>query len=188
MIREGMKTRQAHSQARRLGVALLLGALALAGLGCGRPFRVATAPGFVELEGQAGAGYEYRATSPEGVVIAVKVIEDEERADLAFWTRSMVLQLRDVSGYAHLRTVDVTSLDGTPGKRMEFAHDEDGKPYLYWVTIFAAQGRLFIAEAGAPKALFERNQASIDWTLKSLKVKCSTIVSPVLASRTCNKW
>lgn len=170
-----------------LAVPLAL-ALALASAGCGRPFRVATAPGFVELEGQSGTGYDYRATSPEGVVMAVKVLEDEDRADLAFWTRAIVLQMRDVSGYAHLTTVDVTSLDGTPGKRMEFAHDEDGKPYLYWVTVFLAQDKLFLAEVGAPKPLFERHRASIEWTLKSLKVKCDTFVSPVLASRTCHRW
>lgn len=184
-------SRPASRRARRLAAPLLCAAtlaLAMAGVGCGRPFRIATAPGFVELDGQSATGYDYRATSPEGVVMAVKVLEDEDRAELGFWTKSIILQMRDVSGYAHLATVDVTSLDGTPGKRMEFAHDEDGKPYLYWVTVFAAQGKLFIAEAGAPKPLFERNRASVEWTMKSLKVKCDTLVSPVLASRTCHRW
>jgi len=155
---------------------------------CGRPFKVATAPGFVELDGQAPDGYAYRATSPEGVVVAVRVMEDEDRADLGFWTKSIVLQMRDVSGYALVRTSDVTSRDGTPGKRLELAHDEDGKPFVYWVTVYLAQGKLFVVEAGAPKDLFERSQASVEWTMKSLKVKCDTFVSPVLASRTCNRW
>ncbi len=163
-----------------------LTSIALAG--CGRPFKIVTAPGFVELEGQSSSGYAYRATSPEGVVVSVRVIEDEDRADVGFWTKSIILQMRDVSGYALLRVVDVTSRDGTPGKRMEFAHDEDGKPYHYWVTVFIAQDKLFMAEAGAPKDLFERSQASVEWMMKSLKVKCDTIVSPVLASRTCSRW
>lgn len=163
-------------------------ALALSAAACGRPFKVATAPGFVELEGQGNEGYAYRATSPEGVVVAVRVMEDEDRADVGFWTKSIVLQMRDVSGYALVRTVDVTSRDGTPGKRLELAHDEDGKPYIYWVTVYTAQGKLFLVEAGAPKDLFERSQASVEWTMKSVKVKCDTIVSPVLASRTCNRW
>jgi len=163
-------------------------ALAASTFACGRPFKVATAPGFVELEGQESAGYAFRATSPEGVVVSVKVMEDEDRADLAFWTKSIVLQMRDVSGYALVRTADVTSLDGTPGKRLELAHDEDGKPYTYWVTVYAAQGKLFLAEAGAPKDLFDRSQPSVEWMMKSLKVKCDTFVSPVLASRTCNRW
>lgn len=156
---------------------------------CGRPFRVNTPPGFVELDGQSNTtGYAYRSTSPEGVVVAVRVMEDEDRADLGFWTKSIILQMRDVSGYALVKTTDVVSLDGTPGKRLELAHDEDGKPYVYWVTVFVAQGKLFVAEAGAPKDLFERSQASVEWTMKSLKVKCDTFVSPVLASRTCRRW
>lgn len=173
---------------RRMIFAGLVALFALSSVACGRPFKVATAPGFVELDGQTNDGYAYRATSPEGVVVAVRVLEDEDRADLGFWTKSITLQMRDVSGYALLATRDVTSLDGTPGKRLELAHDEDGKPYLYWVTIYAAQGKLFIAEAGAPKDLFERAQPSVEWSMKSLKVKCDTIVSPVLASRTCNRW
>lgn len=155
---------------------------------CGRPFKVATAPGFVELDGQSSDGYQYRATSPEGVVVAVRVMESEDRADLGFWTKSIVLQMRDVSGYALVRTTDIAARDGTPGKRIELAHDEDGKPYIYWISVYVAQGKLFLAEAGAPKDLFERSQASVEWSMKSLEVKCDTIVSPVLASRTCNRW
>lgn len=172
----------------KLGHLLIAVALALPAVACGRPFKVATAPGFVELDGQQNDGFAYRATSPEGVVVSVRVMEDEDRADLGFWTKSILLQMRDVSGYALVRTTDVTSLDGTPGKRLELAHDEDGKPFTYWVTIYVAQGKLFLAEAGAPKDLFDRSQASVEWSMKSLKVKCDTWVSPVLASRTCNRW
>ena len=46
-------------------VLFLFAFLALAA--CGRPFKVQTAPGFVELEKQQDWQYGYRATSPEGV-------------------------------------------------------------------------------------------------------------------------
>jgi hypothetical protein len=39
---------------------------------CGKPFDVKTAPGFVALEGQSQ--HEYRATTPEGVVMGVRVV------------------------------------------------------------------------------------------------------------------
>lgn len=165
---------------------LALGALVL--VACGKPFDVKTAPGFVPLQNQAGYSYDYRATTPEGVVMAIRVIEDENRGDIAFWTTALTLQLRDVSGYALLSTSDITSRDGTKGKLLKMGHDEDGKPYTYWVGIFLAQGRLFIVEAGGTKEAFDRSVASIEWMMRTLKVKCDTIVSPVLASRTCNKW
>ena len=170
---------------RLLRAMLVLGALA-ATAACGRPFDVKTAPGFVPLENQAA--YDYRATTPEGVVVAVRVVEDEKRGDLAFWTQALTLQLRDVSGYALLDTRDVTSADGTKGRRLEFGHDEDNKPYSYWVTLYPAQGRLFIVEAGGTKDAFVRAKGNVEWMLASVRVRCDTFVSPVLASRTCNRW
>lgn len=171
---------------RKSLVCLVLLALSL--VACGRPFKVSTAPGFVPLEDQTPFGYAYRATTPEGVVMAIRVIDDEDRGDLAFWTQALTLQLRDVQGYALLQTLDTKSRDGTPGKLLELGHDEDNKPFTYWVAIFLAQGRLFVVEAGGQKEAFERAQPNVEWMLASVKVKCDTIVSPVLASRTCNKW
>lgn len=166
----------------------VVAALLAAATGCGRPFDVKTAPGFVPLENQSVSSYDYRATTPEGVVVAVRVVEDEKRGDLAFWTQALTLQLRDVSGYALLDSVDVRSLDGTPGKLLKFGHDEADKPFAYWVTIFPAQGRLFLVEAGGAKEPFERARPSVEWMLASVRVRCDTIVSPILASRTCNRW
>jgi len=170
----------------------LLAALALASLattGCGRPFKVETAPGFVELENQSDSSdYRYRATTPEGVTFGVRVIEDEERGDLKFWQQALTLQLRDVTGYALIDVSDVKALDGTPGKLLRFGHDEDAKPYLYQVAFYQAQNRLFLVEAGGTKEQVDRQRSQIDWMLKSVQVKCSALVSPVFASRTCNKW
>ncbi len=153
---------------------------------CGRPFDVKTAPGFVPLENQTA--YDYRATTPEGVVMAVRVVEDEKRGDLAFWTQALTLQLRDVSGYALLDTADVRSLDGTPGKLLKLGHDEADKPFTYWVAIFPAQGRLFLVEAGGAKDAFERSRPRVEWMLASVRVRCDSALSPILASRTCNRW
>lgn len=145
-----------------------------------------TAPGFVPLENQEA--YDYRATSPDGVVFAVRVVEDERRGDLAFWTNAITLHLRETSGYALLDARDVTSRDGTRGKLLKLGHDEGDKPFSYWVAIFPAQGRLFLVEAGGAKENFERARPSLEWMLMSVRVVCDTIVSPVLASRTCNRW
>ena len=161
-------------------------ALALGLAACGRPFDVKTAPGFVELENQAE--HAYRATTPAGVVVAVRVVDDEDRGDLAFWTQALVLQLRDVTGYALLESAETASADGTKGRLLKFGHDEDGKPYEYWVALYLAQGRLFLVEAGGEKATFDRARANVEWTMKSVKVRCGGFLAPVLSSRTCNRW
>ena len=164
-----------------LAASLMLGTAA-----CGTPFDIKTAPGFVALENQRD--FDWRATTPEGVVVAVRVVEDENRGDLAFWTQAMTLQLRDVTGYALLDSADLVSGDGTKGRLLKFGHDEDGKPYAYWVAIYPAQSRLFVVEAGGQKDLFERARPSIEWTMKSLRVRCRGLFAPVLSSYTCNRW
>jgi hypothetical protein len=173
----------------RFGIRLLLLILAMSALACGRPFKIQTAPGFVELENQADSSdYAYRATTPEGVTLGVRVIDDEQRGDLAFWMKALTLQLHDVTGYALLETSDVKSNDGTPGRMLRLGHDEDGKPYLYWLAVYMAQSRLYLVEAGGTKEQMERARPQIEWMMKTVKVKCPTFVSPVLASRTCNRW
>jgi hypothetical protein len=170
----------------RASTLMLAGLLAVAGLGCGRPFDVKAAPGFVELENQTT--YDWRATTPDGVVMAVRVVEDEKRGDLGFWTQAITQQMRDVSGYALFSSVDVVSADGTKGRRLELGHDEDNKPYVYWITIYPAQGRLYLVEAGGAKEAFERARPNIEWMHKSVRVRCSGFLSPVLSSYTCNRW
>jgi hypothetical protein len=161
---------------------------ALASIGCGRPFDVKTAPGFVELDNQEPQ-FGYRALAPEGVVVAVRVVDiNDDQSDVDFWTKAVTIRMRQLNGYALLGTKDATSLDGTKGKELTFGHDENGKPYLYRVRIFTAQSRLFVVEAGGQKDNMTKYQASVDWALASVRVQCSGFLSPVFSSRTCNRW
>jgi hypothetical protein len=176
-----------HLRLSRPAMAAALALVAIGTSACGRPFKVETAPGFVELDNQEPQ-YAYRAIAPEGVVMGVRVVPLEDKGDLSFWTRSVTLRFRQMNAYALLETVDVTARDGTPGKELRFGHDEANKPYLYRVRLYVAQDRLFIIEVGGAKEQMDRYKASIDWMLLSVLVKCDAIVSPVLASRTCNRW
>jgi hypothetical protein len=171
-----------------LARALTLATLAAGALACGRPFYVNTPPGFAELRESRGSDYAYRATSPDGVVMAIRVLEDEDRADLDFWVRSTTLDVRSAMGYALLGTDSVRSLDGTAGKVLHFGTDQGGKPYLYDVALFMAQSKLFIWEAGGEADKMKAAQKSIDWSRESLKVRCGGFLAPVLASHTCNRW
>lgn len=165
----------------------LFAVCSLLGTACGRPFDVNTPNGFVELADQQPE-YDYRATTADGVVVAARAVEVDDRGTLAFWEEAVTLRLRDVGGYALLDKSDIRSEDGTPGKRLSFGHDEDGKPYAYLVTLFRAQGRLFILEAGGRKELLARHEPALDWQAKTFQARCGFFLAPVLASRTCNRW
>ena len=169
-------------------LSLLTCAFALVSVaGCGRPFDVKTPPGLIELGSQDGA-YAYRAMSPEGVVVAVRAVDEKRNDDIEFWTRSVELRMKELAGYALLGEGDVKSRDGTKGKELRFGHDEGGKPYLYTVRIFVAQGRVFVVEAGGAKPQMERYSDTVGWTLDSVEVKCKGLLYPVLSSHTCNRW
>jgi hypothetical protein len=159
----------------------------LATSACGRPFDVHTPRGFVELEHQTPS-YDYRATTADGVVLAVRAVDAVDREDLSFWSNAVTLQMRDASGYALLGSKDVRSADGTPGRELFFGHDEKGTPYLYRVALFTAQERVFVLEAGGSRDAVERSAPHIDSQIATFRARCGFFLAPVLASRTCNRW
>jgi len=151
---------------KRLVSALLLSALPLAG--CGHHFETATPQGFVELEDQEA--YDYRATTADGLVVAVREIEHEPKGEMAFWTRAVENRMRQRGGYALLGTRDVKTKSGLDGKQLRFGHDESGKPHLYYVTIFVTESYLFLIEAGGTKELMEKGGAGLDQFIESFRV------------------
>lgn len=155
---------------------------------CGKPFEVKTGADFAELPGQSGAGFDYRATTPEGVAVSVTSMEDREKADLSFWTKAITLKLHDQDGYALLGEEAVKDKNGTPGRRLRFAREEDKKKFDYRVTIYRAQGRIFLVESGGPHEAFSKAESAVVAMESSVAVRCPSAVAPVLASRTCNRW
>jgi hypothetical protein len=155
-----------------LATSLLVLAAAAAGgavSACGRPFDVKTAPGLVELDNQEPQ-YQYRAIAPEGVVMAVRVIDTNGRGDLEFWTRATSLRMHQLDGYALLGRADVKSRDGSVGHELRFGHDENGKPYFYTLRIFVANKHLFLVETGGPQAEMDRYKGALDWMQSTLKL------------------
>jgi hypothetical protein len=152
--------------ASRMLARVALFALALALSACARHFDIQTPSGMIELS--RTSDYSYRAMTPDGVVVGVRVIPEGGKADLAFWTQAVALRMKELSGYA---VADTASLDGVKGKELRFGHDESGKPYSYIVRIFVEGGRLFVVEAGGMKDEMERSKQTVEWTLATLKLK-----------------
>lgn len=124
-------------------------------------FQATTPKQFAELEDQEPQ-YDYRATTPDGVVLAVRVLDNEPRADESFWAKAIELKLRTMGGYALLDTRDVKCKTGLGGKQYRFGHDEGARPHLYWLTVFVTKKRIFVLEAGGAKDLVQREASAID--------------------------
>lgn len=150
---------------------------ACATTGCGRPFDIKTPPGLVELDDQEPA-YSYRAITPEGVAVGVKVVDlEQNQGDLAFWERATSLRMHQLDGYAFLGEADLKSRNGVAGHELRFGHDEDGKPYVYTLRVFLTHkgwpskgSRLFLVESGGPREEVARYQRALDWMQASLEV------------------
>jgi hypothetical protein len=127
---------------------------------CGT-FKAKTPAGFVGLPDQE-APYEYRATTHDGVVLAVRVLPNEPTGDGAFWSQAIELRLRHQGGYALLDSGSVKTKSGLPGRRLRFGHDEGAQPHLYQVTIFVTKTRIYVLEAGGARSLVDREAPRLE--------------------------
>jgi hypothetical protein len=57
------------------------------------------------------------------------------------------------------------------GTEMRFGHDEGDEPYLYRLTVFVTDDRVFLVEAGGTKVQMERQADQIDWSIKNFLQK-----------------
>ena len=156
---------------RSLKIAALLATCAVA-IGC-RPFNVDTPAAFIELEDQRDHDYDFRATTADGVVVAVQGLPNKQRGTLPFWSEAVRNKLRDARGYALLEETDVRARGGMPGKQMRFGRDEAGHTFRYWVTIFVRHEgrspRVWVIEAGGEQEVFEGRREEIEELIASFE-------------------
>jgi hypothetical protein len=135
---------------------------------CGRNFESKTPSGFVELDEESA--YAYRATTADGLVIAVREIDHEPQGELSFWKEAVANELRQRGGYALLGERDVKTSSGLSGKEMRFGHDEGQKPHEYILTLFVTDSKIFVLEAGGTQELVQKNKAQLDAYVASFQV------------------
>ena len=135
--------------------------------GCGRPYAAATPDGFVDLGDRydSSGSDEYRASTPDGVVLGIRAYKNEPKVSMDVAVHALENRVRLGQGYALITEKDVTALDGTKGKMLQFGHDEASGTHLYDVTIFIKNDRVFILEAGGKKDLVEAASKSIEWSI-----------------------
>lgn len=143
---------------------VLLFAIAFTSVGAACTHRATmSAPGgFGRLDGH----YDFRAVSPEGVVVAARVEPNHPRSDLGFWSAAVDLQLAR-KGYARTAATDVTSAAGIKGRLMKY---DAGAGAAYWVAVFAVGEELLVTEATGAKDDLDANAGSIEASLLSAKI------------------
>ncbi|MSP24074.1 MAG: serine/threonine protein kinase [Myxococcales bacterium] len=143
--------------------------LTLALSACGPRFEATVPPSFVELDDEHDA-YDFRATTADGLVIAIRELEHKPKGEPQFWLQAIKNKLRDQGGYALLESVEVATGDGHKGTQLRFGHDEDGKPYLFYVSVFVTKDHLHLIEFGGSKEQFTASQKELDLALSTLRL------------------
>ena len=128
--------------------------------GC-RSFAVTTPPGYVALNDQEPL-YQYRATTADGVVLAVRTVDNDPHGDESFWIEAIKNRMRTLGGYAFLEGRAVKCQSGITGQQLLFGHDEGASPHLYYLTIFVTSKNLYLLEAGGPRPLIERDGPKLE--------------------------
>jgi hypothetical protein len=155
---------------------LLAAALGASAAACGAPFEMSTPPGMVALDESEWSVYDFRATTPEGVVVATRAIRQGEgretpAGDLDFWSEAIGLRMRTSAGYALLGEEPFVSADGTEGVRLRFGRDQNTTPYRYDVVLLVTDRWIHVVEAGGRADQIDEVNEVVESALASYVVR-----------------
>ncbi len=108
----------------------------------------------------------FRAADPAGVMYRVRKLENEPKADLAFWSEASFLSLRE-KGCLPVDTLEV-SFSGTPALALECAMPVGPNDWLYLVAVGVKGDAIWVAEATGEAARFQARRPALLEALKGV--------------------
>lgn len=139
----------------------------LAAAGCGPGFTVTTPAGFAELEDQDE--YGYRATTAEGVVVAVRREDNVPYGDLSFWSSAVDAHLRR-DGYTAKKGLDVQTADGVQGRQIRYGRHRNGREHAFWASVFVTEDDVVVVEVGGDQTYFQKLEGAVNSAIQSLRI------------------
>lgn len=138
---------------------------------CGPSFQATPPSGFVELDTDRDA-YDFRATTAEGVVVAVREIENEAKGEAEFWLTAIRNRMRERGGYSLIEERPVKSADGVAGTQLRFGHDDgNNRPHLYYLSVFITDTTIWLVEAGGTKEQMEKEAAKVEQAVAAFRTQ-----------------
>lgn len=139
------------------------------------PFAIQTPPEMVEVTSQYDKTFDYRATTMEGAVIGVRVLDHPAGKDVTspgqnFWVEAIKRNLRLHKGYALLDESPIKSANGQDGTLLKFGIDQRSESYTYWIAIFRTDKNLHLLDAGGRSDHFTQATPAITKAIASYQV------------------
>jgi hypothetical protein len=131
--------------------------------GCGP--KLAPPASFGKLDSGA---YDYRAATPQGIVIAARSEKNKPRANVDFWSHAVDVRLRQ-GGYAKTSEGAIATDRGLPGIEMRYTREQEGRAYDYVLALFVKERRVYVVEAAGDKEDFAPARAEVEQAIRSLE-------------------
>jgi hypothetical protein len=151
-------------RAVRLAAALLFAGTLLAGCATLRPV-LEQPKGFAEYRDQS----TYRAVSPEGVVVRVRLVANDPPQTLEFWAEALKTQLQK-NGYSLVREEAAETRAGK-GMLLEWAAPVGQEDWIYLTGIAVIGSRIAIAEAAGSYPSYQKHREALLESLRTLDVR-----------------
>lgn len=143
--------------------------LAVSSLGACKTFDAATPPSFAELS-ESGK-YDYRATSADGLVLAVRAEKNDPKGNLSFWSDVIERRLREDDGYTLVSKKPVKAKSGEDGTYFRFSRDVSGNPHTYDLAVFVTEKRVFLVEAGGTKDDMDKYATTVEGAVAGFRIR-----------------
>ena len=141
----------------------LIASLSLATTACGPGSHLATPDGFAHI----GGDFDDRVATPSGVVIGTRVVKNEPKANLDFWTQAIDLRLRARGYELSEQPVDVKSDAGLFGRSLHYVFFDGTRKNRYFVDVYATSRRILVVEAAGDVGDFDANMPKVVATMRS---------------------
>lgn len=119
------------------------------------------------------SGDELKAITPEESKLWVRRFDDEDKGGLDFWKDALKSDLKDNRGYVLLSEGPATDGTGATGHVMTLETTVNGRPVRELIAVFVRPGMfgdsLWVLEYVAPKDVFDKEVASVQSSLATLK-------------------
>jgi hypothetical protein len=141
----------------------LIASLSLAATACGPGSHLAAPDGFAHI----GGDYDDRVASANGVVIGTRVVKNDPKANLDFWSQAIDLRLRARGYELSEQPTDVKSDTGLPGRSLHYVFFDGTRKNRYFVDVYATSRRILVVEAAGDVGDFDANMPKVVATMRS---------------------
>lgn len=145
----------------------ILFALSICAAACGPASGLAAPDGFAHL---GGDHFDDRIGSASGVVVGTRVVPNEPRANLDFWTQAIDLRLRQRGYVPTDAPKDVKNAAGLPGRSLHYTYNDGTRDNRYYVDVYATSRRILLVEATGAAPDFDASLPKVVETMRSARL------------------